>query len=216
MKAARSGISGALLAGGKGSRIGGKDKQELVYSGETLGRRIALRLYNLVDELIVVGSNPRPYEGLSVRFAGDLLAGHGPLSGLHAALVSASEPWVYLVACDMPHFSAAWFDYLASEARERGSAIDFIAARNGPHFEPFHALYSASLAPRLADTLGRLAGRGEPASFARALSGFRGLLIPEEKVRSFSSDLALFSSVNTFAEYETLLLESAAIGPQSL
>lgn len=201
-------ISGAILAGGKGSRIGGVDKQGILFEGRPLGRRLAMELEKLADEIVVVGSNPQPYEGIQVRFAQDLMPGYGPLSGLHAALACAAFDWVYLVACDMPFISPQWFRYLRSVAERLGESPQgrprALIASDGSHVEPFHALYSKSFLSHLEYVFRQSRPEAGPISFSKALAGTPRLEVSQEIVRGFSPDWSLFASVNTTADLDLL------------
>ncbi len=132
----------------------GRDKLRLEFSGERLLARIARQLASRFVDLVAVSSRPDALEGLGYRVVPDTFSGGGPLAGLHAALLASRSEWVYLVACDMPFFSAAWVDELerrvvqsdASPLASPTAEPVAAAARAGPFFEPFHAFYRRSLA----------------------------------------------------------------------
>jgi len=135
-----------VLAGGRGRRMEGRDKLRLEFSGERLLARIARQLASRFVDLVAVSSRPDALEGLGYRVEPDTCSCGGPLAGLHAGLLAARSEWVYLVACDMPYFSAAWVDELERRIDESGASPLAAAARAGPFFEPFHAFYRRSLA----------------------------------------------------------------------
>ncbi|MBN2875524.1 MAG: molybdenum cofactor guanylyltransferase, partial [Spirochaetales bacterium] len=135
-----------VLAGGRGTRMRGQDKLLLSFSGERLLSRMARHLSARFTDLVAVSSRPEVFSGLGYRVVPDSYADAGPIAGLHAALVAARSEWVYLLACDMPFFSAAWVDSLESAIASSGSGPVAAAARAGRHFEPFHAMYHRSLA----------------------------------------------------------------------
>ena len=137
-----------VLAGGQGRRMEGRDKLALEFRGERLLARIERQLRGRFADLVAVSNRPDAFRGLGYRVVPDTFSGAGPLAGLHAGLVAARGEWVYLVACDMPFFSAAHVDALAAavaEAEAAGRSPVAAAVRSGAFFEPFHALYSRSL-----------------------------------------------------------------------
>ncbi len=195
-------VTVALLAGGKSSRFGGIDKQEILLNGEKLGRIAAMNALSAGGDVIVVGKNRRPYDALPLSFVEDIVAGFGPLSGLHSALSAARTDWVYLIACDMPFFDVSWLDYLLSCA-ERSEALS-LAARLGRHIEPFQALYSRRLVRPLDKIFEE---RGEPQrsfSFARLIESVPHHLVPENIARTYSPDWRLFCSINAPEDLATL------------
>ena len=204
----------AILAGGKSSRFGGTDKQEILLNGEKLGRIAAVNALSSGGDVIVVGKNRKPYEALPLSFAEDIVAGFGPLSGLHSALLAAGTDWVYLIACDMPFFDISWLDYLLSRAGQGGALA--LAARFGSHIEPFHALYSRRLIEPISEAFnGGRETRGHY-SFARLVGSVPHRLIPEDVVRTYSPDWRLFSGINTPEDLATFqsLPKGAAEGAQ--
>jgi molybdopterin-guanine dinucleotide biosynthesis protein A len=204
----RSKVTVAVLAGGRSSRFRGKDKQELMFDGEMLGRRVARQALALGVPLLVVGSNPRPYDGMNLRLVGDARPGFGPLSGLHAALQAASTPWLYLTACDMPFLEDAWFDRLLDLAAAReGWGAKAIAAERQGKIEPFHALYSRDL---LSDLDGIFDGprleqrRYSLTSLIREVGGF---LLSEEETLLSVPEWKAFKGINDADELVALSSE---------
>lgn len=97
-------ISGVILAGGLGRRMGGVDKGLQTLNGRPLVSWVIDRLAPQVDELrINANQNRAAYEGFGYPvFADDIPDFAGPLAGLHAALQRAQQPLVATVPCDSP------------------------------------------------------------------------------------------------------------------
>lgn len=186
----------AILAGGRSSRFGFADKQELVVQGDKLGRVVAKNALARSKNVVVIGRNGRPYESLPVGRFDDIVAGFGPISGLHAALSFSETEWVYLVACDMPFFLDAWLDYVVSCAAEDESSLA-VVARYGSHIEPFHGLYSKKLLEHLDEKIAAARGRSVRLSFSRLLDGVPHHAVPENVVRTFTPDWRLFVNINS-------------------
>jgi molybdopterin-guanine dinucleotide biosynthesis protein A len=110
-----------VLAGGRGSRLGGVDKAGLEFEGETLLAR-TLRAVEGAGRVIVAG-DPRPLPDGTVlvqeepRFS-------GPAAAIGAAMAEVRAPYVFLSGCDHPYLSDA-VDLLLDEASGDGAiAID--------------------------------------------------------------------------------------------
>ena len=193
-------ITIAILAGGRSSRFGGKDKQELIFAGEILGRRVARQALAFGYPVLVVGSNPGPYAGMDLRLVGDLRSGFGPLSGLHAALDVAATPWVYLLACDMPFMEAAWFDFLIGLAAREGKDAKAIAAERKGKIEPFHALYALGLKSALDEVFDGPPLDPKEYSLTCLIRKVGGLLVPEEEAIISCPGWGAFRGINNAAE----------------
>ncbi len=102
-------MTGVILAGGENRRMEGSHKALLLFHGEILIQRQIRLMKKIVDEIIVVSNDPRPFLkilGNSVRMITDYYQGKGPISGIYSALSLARYPDVWVTACDMPFLSA--------------------------------------------------------------------------------------------------------------
>src|SRR5215510_11140566 len=97
--------SAAILAGGRASRFGGRDKGALVIDGRSIRDRQIDTLARVdgVAEILLVGG---AIAHARARTVADHVPGMGPLGGIHAALSEAQHPIVFVAAGDMPHLSA--------------------------------------------------------------------------------------------------------------
>ena len=110
--------SAAILAGGKASRFGGRDKSALLVDGRTILERQIAELRSAAADVMVIGGqreNIRRSDAVT-----DRVPGCGPLGGLHAALAAAHGDHVVVVACDMPFVTASLISHLLSLAPRRG------------------------------------------------------------------------------------------------
>jgi len=99
-------ITGLLLAGGRGSRMGGVDKGLQLFNGEPLALHAIRRLGSQVGQLIVnANRNLADYEAFGVPVWPDSLADYpGPLAGFLTGLEHCTTPWLLTVPCDTPLF----------------------------------------------------------------------------------------------------------------
>jgi molybdopterin-guanine dinucleotide biosynthesis protein A len=147
-------LSGVILAGGKSRRMG-RDKSQLVLSGETLIVRTVRTLGVVCDDLVVVTNTPEQFAGLGVRLAGDVMPGGGALSGIHAGLMVARHEFALVVACDMPFLNVALLRRMALLA----PGHDAVVPRWQGEFEPLHAVYSRNCVAAIEPLLRRGGGR---------------------------------------------------------
>jgi molybdenum cofactor guanylyltransferase len=90
-----------ILAGGRGSRLGGRDKPGLMVGGITLlGSVVAAGTAAGAGQVIVVGP-VRPGMG-GVTFVSEQPPGAGPVPALRRGLAEASPAWMAVLAADLP------------------------------------------------------------------------------------------------------------------
>jgi molybdopterin-guanine dinucleotide biosynthesis protein A len=99
-------ITGLVLAGGRGSRMGGVDKGLQPHHGVPLALHALLRLQPQVGELMInANRNLGAYESMGVPVWPDASADYpGPLAGLLAGLERCETPYLVSVPCDTPNF----------------------------------------------------------------------------------------------------------------
>jgi molybdopterin-guanine dinucleotide biosynthesis protein A len=127
-----------IQAGGQSSRMG-EDKALKTFLGRPLIQRVIERLSPVADELIVTTNRPEDYSFLDLRLVSDLKPGRGALGGLYTAIASAKNPFVAVVACDMPFASAKLIE--AGSRLLVEEATDVVIARSDESYEPLHAVY---------------------------------------------------------------------------
>jgi molybdopterin-guanine dinucleotide biosynthesis protein A len=84
---------------------------------------------------------PARYEHLGLPVIPDRYQEIGPLAGILAALEHASEPWNLVLACDMPHLTPAFLEFLFIRA-EQGRREACLPVSPGGRDEPLCAVYS--------------------------------------------------------------------------
>lgn len=101
-------ITGLVLAGGRGSRMGGVDKGLQNHHGIPLALHALLRLQPQVGHTMLnANRNLGAYEAMGVPVWPDALPDYpGPLAGLLAGLERCETPYLVTVPCDTPDFPA--------------------------------------------------------------------------------------------------------------
>ncbi|HEY2337647.1 MAG TPA: molybdenum cofactor guanylyltransferase MobA, partial [Burkholderiales bacterium] len=136
-------VSGIVLAGGKGSRMGGVDKGLQALRGKPMVAWAIARLKPQVDEIVInANQNLEVYGALGYRVVPDEIGGFaGPLAGLHAGLAAATHPLAATVPCDSPFLPA---DLVS---RLKGNLVDndLAVAKTGDQAHPVFVLLRTSL-----------------------------------------------------------------------
>lgn len=123
-------ITGLLLAGGRGSRMGGVDKGLQLFNGEPLALHAIRRLGSQVGQLIVnANRNLADYEAFGVPVWPDSLADYpGPLAGFLTGLEHCTTPWLLTVPCDTPLFPPDLAARLAEAVAAENAEIAMVNA----------------------------------------------------------------------------------------
>jgi len=139
-------ITGVVLAGGAGRRMGGVDKGFVLWSGEPLVVHALRRVSTLPQVLISANRSLARYRALGHEVVVDDAAPFGgPLMGLRAAFLRASYPWVMSIPVDSPSLP------LDISARLWASRVaeGIVVARSPRGVEPLVFLAARSLFSRL-------------------------------------------------------------------
>ena len=97
-------ISGLILAGGRSTRMGGRDKGLQILDGRPMIAHIIERLQPQVRRLLInANQNLDAYEVFGLPIITDDIGDFvGPLAGLHAGLSHCATPYLLCVPCDCP------------------------------------------------------------------------------------------------------------------
>lgn len=122
-------ITGLILAGGRGSRMGGVDKGLQNFNGIPMALQTMMRLQMQVGQVIInANRNLAAYESFGAAVWPDVLADYaGPLAGFLTGLERCETPYLVTVPCDTPLFPLDLVERLA-QALERDDAEIAMAA----------------------------------------------------------------------------------------
>lgn len=186
--------SAAILAGGRAERFDGRDKSALRVDGTSILERQLAVLGELSDDLLIVGPAGRPAVG-GARQIEDRVPGCGPLGGLDAALRSARDDQILILACDMPYVTAPFLAYLLAQA----TGADAVVPKTERGYHPLCGVYTracqAVVERRLAAR--RLAMLG-------LLDEVRVRTVERMEIEQFGEPDRLLANVNTPDDLEAL------------
>ena len=146
-------VTGVVLAGGQGSRMGGVDKGLQAFRGKPMAAHAIERLAPQVDELLInANRNPEAYARFGHRVIADEIEGFaGPLAGFERGLAHASGALVVTVPCDSPFLPADLVARLR-QALDRDEA-ELAVAKTGNQAHPVFCLMRRSVHASLREFL---------------------------------------------------------------
>jgi len=142
-------ITGVVLAGGRGSRMGGVDKGLQNHLGMPMALHALVRLQLQVGEAMInANRNLSAYESMGVPVWPDALPDHpGPLAGFLTALEHCETPYLVTVPCDTPNFPLDLVQRLAAALEQSDADIAMAATLEDgrQQVQPVFCLMKASL-----------------------------------------------------------------------
>jgi molybdenum cofactor guanylyltransferase len=191
MKATKP-ITGLILAGGQGRRMGGVDKGLQEFRGKRLVDHVYERLAPQVAGIIVnANQNHDAYRTFGVRVVSDAIGKFaGPLAGLHAGLCVSRRPYLVSVPCDSPFLP----DDLVARmfAALESSGAEIAVPRTGQWQQPVFCMVRSGVLDHLTDFL-KNGGRKVDAWYST-------LRLAEV---AFDDEAEAFSNINTSDELKT-------------
>jgi molybdopterin-guanine dinucleotide biosynthesis protein A len=180
-------ITGVVLAGGKGTRMGSVDKGLQPLRGRPMVEWVLARFMPQVNEIIINANQNVPvYAKYEHRVVSDQIGGFaGPLAGLHAGLNAAKYPLVVTVPCDSPFLPSDLVSRLSSQLGNRDLAV----AKTGDQAHPVFALMKRDVRQSLEAFL---------ASGGRKIDTWYAALKVVEV--SFDDEADAFRNINTLDE----------------
>ncbi len=182
-------ITGLILAGGQGRRMGGVDKGLQMFRGKRLVDHVYERLAPQVGGIVInANQNHDAYKSFGVRVVSDAIGGFaGPLAGLHAGLSVSRRPYLASVPCDSPFLPHDLVARLLEQLSASGA--DLAVARTGEQPHPVFCLAHRSVLEHLTNFL-KGGGRKIDAWYA-------SLKVVEV---NFDDQAEAFSNINTLEE----------------
>jgi len=143
-------VTGLVLAGGMGRRMGGIDKGLVPLDGKPMIAHVLARLAPQVSAVIVnANQNQGRYEAFGYPVVPDEVGGFaGPLAGLHAGLARAATPFVATSPCDSPFLPLDLVARLGEGLERAGAQLAVAYTFEQPH--PVFALVDRAVLPHLA------------------------------------------------------------------
>jgi molybdopterin-guanine dinucleotide biosynthesis protein A len=151
MQPARAAVAGVILAGGRASRMGGRDKAFAAVDGEPIVVRTVRLFRELFPQVVVVTDRPERYAVLGVETVADRFPESGPLAGVHAGMQASRHPYIFVAGCDMPGLDPDAIRFLLG----RIDTADAVVPCWKDDIEPLHAVYAVRSLPVVESSLRR-------------------------------------------------------------
>ncbi|BDT60657.1 hypothetical protein MasN3_41510 [Massilia varians] len=190
-------ITGLILAGGRGSRMGNVDKGLQPFRGKPMAQHAIERLLPQVGSVMVnANRNLERWLELAAPVWADETPGFaGPLAGLEAGLRHCVTPWLLAVPCDSPFLPPDLAERLGAAVEQADADLAFAVTREPgmrPQPHPVFCLVKTSRLPVLSRYL---------AEGGRRMDGWYADL---KAVEVLFEDADAFRNINTLDELQVL------------
>jgi len=144
-------ITGLILAGGRGSRMGNVDKGLQPFRGAPMAMHVMLRLAPQVGPLMInANQNIGPYEGFGVPVWPDQMPDFaGPLAGLQTGLAHCETPYLATAPCDSPFLPDDLVARLYAGLDEWQADLAVVVTGTERRAQPVFCLMKSALLPHL-------------------------------------------------------------------
>lgn len=196
-------VTGIVLAGGMGRRMGGMNKGLLPFQGKPMVAHVLERLRPQVAEILVNANREiDAYAQFGFPVIPDAIGGYaGPLAGLHCGLSAAHYPLAVTVPCDSPFLPLDLVERLHAALQQNDA--DLAVARTGDQPHPVFCLCRTSVLPNLTQFL---AGGG------RKIDAWYANLNTVEV--AFDDEAEAFANINTPEELSCMQQAAASAGTE--
>lgn len=146
-------IGCSILAGGKNSRLGGKNKAFLKINNCSIIENNIYFLEQIFNEIILVTNNKEKYSFLNndIIIVSDIIKNIGPLGGIHSALYHTKNQALFFTPCDMPFLNKDLILKIINTFKN--TDCDAVVPRINKNIEPLYAIYSKNILKKLQNHL---------------------------------------------------------------
>ena len=187
-------VTGLVLAGGRGTRMGSVDKGLQIFGGKPMAQHVMERLRPQVQRLLInANQNTQAYAAWGAPVWPDAIGGFaGPLAGLHTGLLHCETPLLVTAPCDSPFLPLDLVAKLmaALQAQDADLAVAVTGQGSTRQPQPVFTLARVGVLPHLTAFLSG-SGRKVDAWYATLKVAEVGF-----------EDEAAFRNINTLAELQ--------------
>ncbi len=150
----RTDVTGVVLAGGRGQRMGGVDKGLATLADKPMVAHVLEVLHRQVGAVMINANRSiDEYAKFGYPVVPDIIGDYsGPLAGMATALQNANTPYVLTVPCDSPLVAGDLAERLYTTLLNEDAEIS--VAHDGERMHPVFALMRRDLLPSLRGYLG--------------------------------------------------------------
>lgn len=184
--------SGVILAGGLSSRFQGRNKAFFELNGRRIIDPIVDVFHAIFDDILIVTNTPLAYLDYDVTLVADVFSARSSLTGIHAGLVYAQNPYIFVAACDTPFIQKEIIELVLSRIHPDAVAV---MPETPSGTEPLLAAYATSALPVVERSLAQ-----KKFKIKSVFNKMRVIKISRERILEKDPALKSFFNINTSAD----------------
>jgi molybdopterin-guanine dinucleotide biosynthesis protein A len=193
-----------LLAGGKSKRMG-EDKLFLPFQGKPLLQWMIEKLVNanFTTHIITSGANQKkigkalPLDLLqNISIFQDVYPDKGPIGGIYSGLFYSYEPYIFVLAADLPFFKPELMLAMEKEWLHK----DALIPQTEKGYEPLFAIYAKSCQAVFLKMI-----QENNLKISNSYGILSARIFPKEKIVTFDPGYQSFININTREDYEEII-----------
>ncbi|MDJ0984653.1 MAG: molybdenum cofactor guanylyltransferase [Desulfobacterales bacterium] len=181
--------TGVILSGGLANRYEGTEKALLMVGGIRILDRLYHIYQELFDEIILVTNSPHKFLEWDLLIVSDLFPIRSSLTGIHAGLFYATNPYAFISACDTPFLKREMVETIIGKIEAQ---IDIVMPETSAGFEPLCAVYSKRCLEAAQNHLER-----KKLKITKTFRKSRIKTVSEKALRKIDPELQSFFNINT-------------------
>jgi molybdopterin-guanine dinucleotide biosynthesis protein A len=186
--------SGVILAGGLSTRYSGENKAFLNIGGRRIIDAIFEVYASLFHEIIIVTNTPAEYLDFNAVIATDIFQVRSSLTGIHAGLFYATNPFIFVTACDSPFIQKALVELVLNRIEPH---ISVVIPETFKGMEPLFAVYSKNCLPVMEQKI-----KENKLKIQRIFPSLKVKKITESTLREKDPELVSFFNINTAEDWK--------------
>jgi len=201
--------SAIVLAGGKGKRMGYREKALIALNGKPLIDYVVRSLERVVDDIIISVRDKAQEELLisvlpGYTYVNDAYENTGPLAGILAGLTVCRDEYCFIAACDMPFINENVVEMLFMMGENYDAAIP---RWEGGSLEPLHAVYKRK--PMIIETKKSI--RNKEKIILAPIHRMKVNYVEIEDIRKIDPDLRTLININTPEDFNNVYKKLSCI-----
>ncbi|MDX9745227.1 MAG: molybdenum cofactor guanylyltransferase [Syntrophales bacterium] len=189
-------VTGIILAGGKNTRMNGRNKAFIEFEGERLVDRTVRIFKALFEEVILVTNSPLEYLDQNIMMVADIYKDRGALGGIHAGLLHAGCEKAFFAACDMPFLNQPFIASMIDLANQ----YDIVVPNPADGLQPLHAIYPRKCLPLIEKLFAQ-----NKLKIIGFYPGHTIHKIPVEVLATFDPEGKMFANLNSLEELKKVI-----------